>query len=47
MYRKLYITTVLAFNHRRLLEACGDIPPVELKAAHYRQQAALTEAGHP
>ena len=34
------------FNHRRLFEACGDIPPVELEAAHYRQQAALTEAGH-
>jgi putative transposase len=35
------------FNHRRLFEACGDIPPVELEAAHYRQHAALTEAGHP
>jgi hypothetical protein len=34
------------FN-RRLLGACGDIPSVELEAAHYRQQAALTEAGHP
>ncbi len=35
------------FNHRRLFEACGDIPPVELEAAHYRQQAVLTGAGHP
>ena len=35
------------FNQRRLFEACGDIPPVELEAAHYRQHAALTEAGHP
>jgi len=34
------------FNHRRLFEACGDIPPAELEAAHYRQQAALAEAGH-
>jgi len=34
------------FNHRRLFEACGDIPPAELKAAHYRQQAALAEADH-
>ena len=35
------------FNHRRLHEACGDIPPAELEAAHYRQNAALTQAGHP
>jgi putative transposase len=34
------------FNHRRLYEVCGDIPPAELEAAHYRQAAALTEAGH-
>ena len=34
------------FNHRRLFEACGDIPPAELEAAHYRQLAALAEAGH-
>jgi putative transposase len=34
------------FNHRRLYEACGDIPPVELEAAHYRHRAALAEAGH-
>ena len=24
------------FNHRRLLEACGDIPPAELEQAHYQ-----------
>ena len=34
------------FNHRRLFQACGDIPPVELETAHYRQQAVLTEVGH-
>lgn len=34
------------FNHRRLFQACGDTSPVELEAAHYRQHAALTEAGH-
>ena len=34
------------FNNRRLFQACGDIPPVELEHAHYRQHAALTEAGH-
>ena len=35
------------FNHRRLFSTCGDIPPAELEAAPYRQQAALAEAGHP
>ena len=25
------------FNHRRLFEYCGDIPPVELEAAYYAQ----------
>ena len=34
------------FNHRRLFEACGDIPPAELEAAHYRHHAALVAAGH-
>ena len=33
-------------DHRRLFESCGDVPPVELEAAHYRQRVALTEAGH-
>ena len=26
------------FNHRRLYEYCGDIPPVELETAYYAQQ---------
>ena len=35
------------FNHRRLYEYCGDIPPAEMEAAHYaqirdRQPAALS-----
>jgi putative transposase len=25
------------FNHRRIYEYCGDIPPVELEAAYYAQ----------
>ena len=25
------------FNHRRLYEYCGDIPPVELETAYYAQ----------
>ena len=33
------------FNHRRLYETCGDIPPAELEQAYYRQTPALTEAG--
>jgi transposase InsO family protein len=33
------------FNHRRLYEACGDIPPAELETAYYRHNAVLTEAG--
>ena len=33
------------FNHRRLFEACGDIPPAELEAAHYRQNPGLAKAG--
>jgi putative transposase len=32
------------FNHRRLYEACGDIPPAELEAAYYSQNNRLTEA---
>jgi len=36
------------FNHRRLYEYCGDIPPTELKAAHYAQQPAqpIAELSH-
>jgi putative transposase len=33
------------FNHRRLYQACGDIPPAELEAAYYSQNTALAEAG--
>lgn len=33
------------YNHRRLYEACGDIPPAQLETAYYRQNAALTQAG--
>ena len=32
------------FNHRRLYQVGGDLPPAELEAAYYRQNAALTEA---
>jgi putative transposase len=33
------------FNHRRLYEACGDIPPAELETAYYSQNAALAKVG--
>jgi putative transposase len=33
------------FNHQRLFEVCGDIPPAELETAYYRQNASLAEAG--
>ena len=33
------------YNHRRLHEHCGDIPPAELEQAHYRQQPDLARAG--
>jgi putative transposase len=33
------------FNRQRLFEACGDIPPAELEAAYYRQNAGLAEVG--
>ena len=33
------------YNHRRLHEYCGDIPPAELETAHYRQHTGLAEAG--
>ena len=32
------------FNHRRLYEYCGDIPPAELEAAYYAQQPAQPTA---
>ncbi len=36
------------FNHRRLYQDCGDIPPAELEAAHYAQQTAqqIAELSH-
>jgi putative transposase len=33
------------FNHRRLYETCGDIPPAELEAAYYSHTTGLAEAG--
>jgi putative transposase len=32
------------FNHRRLLEPIGYIPPAEAEAAYYQQQDALPKA---
>lgn len=32
------------FNHQRLYEACGDIPPAELEDVYYRQNNRVTEA---
>ena len=31
------------FNHHRLLEVNGDLPPNELKQAYYRQHTGLAE----
>jgi transposase InsO family protein len=36
---------VYRFNTQRLFEANGDMPPVELKAAYYRHNRPLAEAG--
>ena len=33
------------FNHRRLYQYCGDIPPAVMEAAHYARQPTLTTAG--
>jgi transposase InsO family protein len=33
------------FNHRRLLEPIGNIPPAEKEVNHYRQTSPATEAG--
>ena len=33
------------FNHRRLYQHCGDIPPAELEAAYYSHTTGLAEAG--
>jgi putative transposase len=32
------------FNHRRLYEYCGDVPPAELEAAHYAQNSLTPPA---
>jgi putative transposase len=32
------------YNHQRLFETCGDIPPAELEQAHYRHNTGLAEA---
>ena len=32
------------FNHRRLYQYCGDIPPADLETAHYAQQEAQPTA---
>ncbi|WP_425299416.1 IS3 family transposase [Nocardia cyriacigeorgica] len=33
------------FNHRRLYQYCGDLPPAEMEAAHYAQHPAQQPAG--
>jgi len=32
------------FNHRRLYEHCGDVPPAELEALYYRRRTAQPPA---
>jgi putative transposase len=32
------------FNHRRLYESCGDVPPAELEHAHHSHNSPLIEA---
>jgi putative transposase len=39
------LTWVDWFNRHRLLEVNGDIPPIDLEQAHYRQHPDLNEAG--
>jgi putative transposase len=34
------------FNHRRLYEYCGDVPPAELEAAYYAHHHAQPHAEH-
>ena len=36
---------VQTFNRHRLLETNGDLPPLELERAYYRQHPDLDEAG--
>jgi len=33
------------FNHRRLYQHCGDMPPAQAQAAHYAQRQTLATAG--
>ena len=33
------------FNHRRLLEPIGDVPPVEFEAAHYGEEVPSSTSG--
>jgi putative transposase len=33
------------FNHERLLEANGDLPPIELEQAYYRRYPQLVPSG--
>ena len=33
------------FNHRRILEPSGDIPPAEYEANYYRQTSPAEDAG--
>ena len=33
------------FNHRRLYQYCGDVPPAEMEAAYYAQHPAQHLAG--
>lgn len=35
------------YNHRRLYQYCGDIPPVEAENHYYKQNQALQPAGSP
>jgi putative transposase len=35
------------FNHRRLYQYCGDVPPAEMEAAYYAQHPAQQTAGLP
>jgi transposase InsO family protein len=39
------LTYIDWFNHRRILEPIGDIPPAEKEANHYRQTSPATTAG--
>lgn len=38
------LTWVDWFNHRRLLEPIGNVPPAEVEANYYRQRAGLAKA---